>query len=190
MKAAKTSCTIAGIRLDEYWFGELEIADSAEIETHLFECASCGARLRNIADMQAGIRKVTREGRFHAILPPSFLRHLRDRGLEVREYRLHNGGSVACTIAPSDDLVVAHLHASLGEVRRLDICFRNLPDGAEIRMTDVAFDPGTDEIVLVPNSKALRQFGRVSQLVRLVAVDPNCERNIGMYTFNHSPYTA
>jgi hypothetical protein len=77
-------------------------------------------------------------------------------------------GSVNCTIAPEDDLVVAHLEAPLADIARLDLIFSG-PDGAfEIRRGDIPFIPESG--------------------MRLLAIDDHGERVIGDYTFNHTPY--
>jgi hypothetical protein len=55
-------------------------------------------------------------------------------------------------------------------------------------MQDVAFDPQSDEIVLVPNSVALRQLTNAIHRVQLVSVEESAERVLGTYTFNHSRY--
>jgi hypothetical protein len=72
--------------------------------------------------------------------------------MRVRAYRLQPGGGVNCTIAPEDDLVIAHLHTPLTGVRRLDLVLDDVKSGAHWRAEDVAFDPAADEVVMAPNS--------------------------------------
>ena len=88
---------------------ETERSQEAEIEEHLFACEGCGARLREIVQLGEGIKRVTRAGGVHAVLTAEFIRRLQQSGMQVREYRLQPGGSVNCTVAPEDDLVIAHL---------------------------------------------------------------------------------
>ena len=80
-----------------------------------------------------GIQQVTRAGDVHAVLTAAFIRRLQQSGVRVREYRLQPGGSVNCTVAPEDDLVVAHLHAPLGDVERLDLLLDDVTSGARWR---------------------------------------------------------
>jgi hypothetical protein len=107
-------------------------------------------------------------------------------GLRLREYRLEPGGSVDCTITPDDDLVVAHLHASLRDVRRLDLLIDDTTLG-KLRANDVAFDPAAESVVAVTSSVFLRTLKHSQQRVQLVAVDGAEERVLGDYTFNHYP---
>jgi Putative zinc-finger len=188
MNGADCMAAIPVVTLTAYWLGELDAASERDLEEHLFGCAHCSARLRGIVQLGEHIRRATCEGRLHAVLNASFVRKLREDGIRVREYRLQPGGSVACTVTPDDDLVVAHLHAPFRNVRRLDLVYDDLTAGTAARMQDVAFDPDSDEIVLVSNVVALRQLACVTQRVRLVSVEDTAEREIGTYTFNHSRY--
>jgi hypothetical protein len=171
-----------------YWLGELEGAREAELEDHVFGCESCSARLRHVMQLGDGVKRVTRTGSVHAVLTAEFIRRLQGSGVRVREYRLHPGGSVNCTIAPEDDLVVAHLHAPLAGVHRLDLVIDDVTSGVHWRAEDVAFDPAADEVVMSPNVAELRQLGVTTQRVQLLAVERENERVIGEYTFNHSPH--
>jgi hypothetical protein len=170
-----------------YWLGE-NVAEEAAVEEHLMGCAHCSGRLESLVRLGQGIRRVTRAGNFHGVLSPSFVDALRRDGLRIREYRLAAGGSVACTVAPEDELVVSYLGASLRDVQRLDLVFEDLPSGSTLRMTDVAFDPAADEVVLAPNIAMLRNFDTGMRRARLIAVHEGAERELGTYTFNHTRF--
>ena len=187
----RLTCTspIATSAMLAYWFAE-DVATEALAEEHLMGCAHCSARLEKLLQLGDGIRQAIRDGKFHGVFSNAFLGHLRANGVRVREYHLQAGGSVACTIAPDDDLVVSHLRAPLADVQRLDLVFLDLASGQELRMADVAFDPAAEEIVLAPNSHALRALGSASQQLRLMAVTDGSEREIGRYTFNHYRFTT
>jgi Putative zinc-finger len=179
---APTSTLIA------YWLGELDGAVQSELEEHLFGCEQCSARLHMLVQLGEGIRRATLDGNLHAIVTAPFINRLHEAGFSVREYRMQPGGSVMCTVAPDDDLVVAHLHASLGDVQQLDIVYHDLSAGTQLRMKDVAFDPSADEVVLVPNVAQLRQVDAATSRAELIAVGDTSERVIGVYTFNHTRY--
>jgi hypothetical protein len=115
-----------------------------------------------------------------------FVQQLKQAGMRVREYHLQPGGSVNCTVAPEDDLVVSHLAAPLRDVQRLDLIFEG--EGWRQRLQDIAFDPASGEVVFVPSVAELRKMGVSANRAHLVAVGPGAERVIGHYTFNHSPY--
>ena len=174
--------------LTAYWLGELEDPAENELEEHLFGCEECTRRLNAVAQLGEGVKRLAREGNVRAILTAPFVERLKELGVRVREYRMSAGGSVECTITPEDDLVVAHLHASLQEVRRLDMVLHGEQEGVHARIEDVAFDPAAGEVVMLPNAMYLRQLNRATLEVKLVAVDAEQERVIGEYTFNHSPH--
>lgn len=172
-----------------YWLGELDGVREAQLEEHLLGCEACSANLGQLVRVGEGIRHATRAGSVHAVLPAAFIQRLQASGVRVREYRLQPGGSVNCTVAPEDDLVVAHLHAPLRDVQRLDLLFDDVTSGARWRVEDVAFDPAADEVALASNTTDLRRLPVTTQHLQLVAVERAAERVIADYTFNHSPYS-
>ena len=171
-----------------YWLAELESPREVELEEHLFGCGSCSARLRQLLQLSNGIQRVTRAGSVHAVVTPEFIRRLQESGMRVREYSLQPGGSVNCTVTPEDDLVIAHLHAPLGDVNRLDLLLHDETSSVRWRAEDVAFDPAAAEVVMVPSVLKLRLLGVATQRVQLLAMGGGNERVIGEYTFNHSPH--
>jgi hypothetical protein len=169
-----------------YWLGEMDEAAQARLEEHLFDCAECSSRIGNLVNLAAAIKREFREGRLGSVLTVPFVQQLKQAGMRVREYRIEPGGSVNCTVAPSDDLVVTHLGAPLQEVQRLDLIFEG--EGWRQRLQDIAFDPLSGEVVFAPSVAELRKMGVSTYRAHLVAVGPDAERVIGQYTFNHSPY--
>lgn len=187
MNAPSCHATFPVQTLTAYWLGELDGLAESGFEEHLFACASCTERLGALAQLGEGVKRIARDGNVRAILTAPFVERLQDLGVRVREYRVPAGGSVMCTITPQDDLVVAHLHAPLRDVQRLDVVLHDLTEGTHARIEDVAFDSSADEIVLLSNVAQLRQLTFATLQVKLLAVDPDHERVIGEYTFNHSP---
>jgi len=170
-----------------YWLGEMDQVSEAELEQHFFDCEECSARLARLAQLGRAIKHEIRAGRLSALLPARFIQRLKNAGMRVREYRMQPGGSISCTIAPDDDLVVTHLHAELGNVRRLDVIVDE-GEGDVRRLQDVAFDPAAGEVVLFPCSADVRKLGVATLRVELVAVSDGAERALGSYTLNHSPH--
>lgn len=181
---------IAGSTLLAYWLGELEPADSNATEEHVFGCVHCSHRLQRLAGLGTAIRQSLRAGNLLAVLSASFVGKLKQDGLRVREYHVQPGTSVACTVAPDDDLVVSRLHASLAGVQRLDLEYEDLGSDMRMRLQDLAFDPAANEIVLTPNTAHLRRFDATTFRMRLLAVQDGADRELGIYTFRHSPHGA
>jgi hypothetical protein len=171
-------------RLVSYWLRELNPDEEITVEQHLYSCGSCSEALERIVAMRDGVRALTRTGAVAAILTTAFVERLKDSGLNVREYRVESSGSVNCTIAPDDDVVVSHLSAPLSDVRRLDVLLDNQPSGFCERLTDVPFTPSG--IVYAPSSEMLRGLYTATQHVRLISVEPEGERIVGEYDFHHT----
>ena len=173
-------------RLIEYWFDEAAARDDdALMEEHLFVCAACSARLQQLAAISAGTKQVVVTGDFGAVVTGPFVARLKQAGLRVREYRVPPGGSVLCTIAPQDDLVVGRMRAVLGGIDRLDVLFHTSAHGGPARLEDVPFDAEAGEIIFAPGAAYLRTLDTLTQRLELVAVAEAGERVIGEYTFNH-----
>jgi len=182
----RSACPTSTQDLLAYWLGELDEAAEGRIDEHLFACAACSESLSTVVKLGAAIRNELLRGDFGFVLPAAFIRRLKDAGLRVREYSLEPGASVNCTVAPDDDLVVAHMRAPLREVRRLDLVIQDSVAGS-VRVTDVAFDSAADGVTMVPSVAFLRTLKNAQQRVRLLAVEGVEERVIADYTFNHYP---
>jgi hypothetical protein len=169
-----------------YWLEEMDEVSQARLEEHWFGCAECNGRIARLVKLAKAIRQEFQEGRVGSILTGPFVQQLKDAGMRVREYQIPPGGSVNCTVAPDDDLVVSHLEAPLQDVRRLDFIFES--EGGRQRLQDIAFDPASGEVVFAPGAAELRKLGVSTHRAQLVAVGPDAEHVIGNYTFNHSPW--
>jgi hypothetical protein len=172
-----------------YWLGELPAAAQEPLEEHLFACASCSARLEELAALASGIRAAVRGGRVKAMISAPFLETLKRQGLRIREYRVPPGGRVNCTLRADDDAVVSRLQAPLAGVKRID-ALQRLELGGEVfetRLEDVPFDPAAGEVLSLPSAAGLRKLPAHTLRVRLVAVDEAGERPLGEYTFAHTP---
>ena len=170
-----------------YWLQELEGAEESRLEEHLFACAECSARLQELARLGEGVKKVAQAGALTAIVSAPFIERLQAAGAHVRRYDVSPGGRVFCTVTPEDDAVVAYLHAPLAGVERLDVVVHDVTANVTYRLEDVAFDPAASEVVFVPNLIELKKLGNAQQTMRLIAVRDGTEREIGEYTFHHSP---
>ncbi|HET8697464.1 MAG TPA: hypothetical protein VFO94_08265 [Gammaproteobacteria bacterium] len=171
----------------DYWLGDAAPERASALELHWFACADCAARLEQLAQLCAGVKRLVRSGSVRAVVPAAFVERLRGTGARLREYRLDPGGSVSCTITPEDDFVLAHLRAPLGGVRRLDMLVTD-PSGARFRAEDLAFDPAAEGVVVASSTVELRQLGVATLRMQLLSVDDGADHVLGDYTFNHSPH--
>ena len=171
-----------------YWLGELPESTQAPLEEHLFACAHCARRLEELAALAAGIRAAVRAGAVAAVITAPFVELMKKHGLRVREYQVSPGGRAECTLRAEDDAVVARMTAPLAGVKRID-ALHTIDAGGEVspetRLEDVPFDPAGGEVLLLPPVDLLKR-AHIARL-RLVAVDGASERELGRYTFVHTP---
>ena len=176
--------------LSDYWLGELSADAEAPLEEHLFGCDACSRRLAWVVDLAAATRALARRGLLRVVVSDEHLGRLAREGLHLREYRVAHGGSVSCTIAPEDDLVVARLAAPFASRERLDLVFCDALGQEQVRLPDVAVDSKRRELIFTEPVDTLRSLGVATLRVRIVAVEEGGENVLGEYTFHHSPWPA
>ena len=176
--------------LAEYWLGELDAMSEARLEEHLLGCGECSRELEELAALARGVRQLVRQGAVHTVVSDALVRQMAEQGLRVREYNVPHNGSVNCTIAPGDDVVVARLQASLQGVERLDLVECSSEGEPRRRLSDIPFNVMRGEVVVAPRVEELRTLPASTSRLRLVAVDASGERVIGEYIFNHTPYSG
>ena len=127
--------------LVDYWLGALSSDSEAMVEQHLMTCDQCGDRLREAIVLADGLRGVARSGELPVVISDQFVKHAAETGLRVREYAPPPGGSVQCTVAADDDLLLARLALDMTTVSRVDLSWCD-PEGVEQhRMTDIRSAP-------------------------------------------------
>lgn len=174
--------------LVEYWLGELDEAREGALDEHLLGCGHCSANLQSLVDLAGEVRAAVRAGAVHAILSDAFVKRLAAQGLRLREYRVPLNGSVHCTVAPDDDLLISRLDAPLAGVERLDVESVDDQGAVHERLHDVPFDAATGQVVFASRMERIRALPETTLRFRLLAMAPSGERLVGEYTFHHTPY--
>jgi hypothetical protein len=173
----------------EYWLHETGPAATERVDEHLMQCDACGEVLDGLVALGAGVRGAFRHGFVMAVASDAFLRQLGAQGLRVREYRLSPDGSVNCTVAPEDDLLVARLEAPLQGVARLDaVAQRSIEPGVQHRLEDLPFDQAAGEVLYFSPITEVRQLPAHTMELTLLAVGEGATRELGRYTFRHKPW--
>lgn len=174
-----------------WWCGELDEPRSDEVELHLLGCDACGARLDEIAALGDGVRRAFEAGLVGAVVGADFAHALAARGLRLREHAVDLNGSIACTIAPDDDVLIARLRAPLAGVERLDLLRLGAQGEVARRATDIPFDGDAGEVVLVAPAARVRKMPSGVETMRLVAVDAaGGERVLGDFRFDHTAWPS
>jgi len=171
-----------------YWLGELDAENESRTEEHVLGCTTCSERLAELVALANGTKALVASGAVNAIVTDAFARGLTARGVRVREYRVQQDGSVNCTVAPEDEVVLARLEAPLGGIKRLDLVEIDPAGSGEVRHEDIPFSTAGDGVVMAQNIGWLRSLPASTVRVRLLAVDESGERVVGDYTFNHAPF--
>jgi Putative zinc-finger len=186
-----SSCTIplADDLVLDWWTGELAASEARRVERHLLSCGSCSARAERLPALAEGVQALVRRGRLPAVLSPLVVARLQREGRRIREYRVAPGGGVQCTVGPDDDVVLARLAADLSGVTRVDLV-RRVDEAAEQRLVDLPFDADAGELIFSPPADVLRAMPAGVERMRLFAVEPDGQRLLGEYTFNHSPWSG
>jgi len=169
------------------WLREMPENSETALEEHLFGCAHCTERLEGVAALASGVRAVVMDGKVTMVVSAPFLDAMKQAGLSLREYRVQPGGSVNCTIATDDDAVISRLQAPLTGVERIDLVRVRSGVESELRVADVPFNVDAGEVLVVPSAAWLKAMPAFTMQMRLIAVGKAGEKQIGEYTFNHSP---
>jgi hypothetical protein len=180
----------ADVLLD-YWLGDSDAAATDAVDEHLMQCDACGRALDGLVALGQGIREALRAGTVGGVVGEALVQRLAAQGLQVREYRVPSGGSVHCTVAPDDDLLVSRLalpplpHG----VQRLDLHVESsLAPGVRHELHDIPFDPQAGEVLWVNKVAEVREQGAHTARATLVAVQGAGVQELGRYTFLHQPW--
>lgn len=193
MKGMASSPCRSPISFDQlvrYWLDDLAEAQSDAIEEHFLGCDACAAELRSIAELDHGIRACAARGGMHAVVSESFVQEMNERGLRVREYRVPRNGSVRCTIAPDDDVLISRIEVPLTGVRRLDLEWDGDPAFAGARWEDVLFHAQSGAVLLANSVAFVRTLPEATGILRAFAVESGERSLLGEYTFHHTPFSG
>lgn len=173
----------------DYWLHDSDAATTDRVDEHLMQCEACGQALDELVALGDGVRAAFRAGTVAAVSTDAFVQRLADQGLNLRSYQLPRNGSVNCTVAPEDDVVVSRLEVPLQGVQRLDAeaVLSTVPEQRHT-LSDIPFDPRAGEVLYLPRLDVLRRLPAHTMQLTLLAVEPGGRRELGRYTFCHRPW--
>ncbi|MCK0509735.1 hypothetical protein [Aromatoleum buckelii] len=174
----------------DYWLGDSDETTTDALDEHLFGCEACGAQLDRIAALTRGVREAFDAGRLSVVVTPRFVARLAEQGRRMREYRVPLNGSVNCSVGTDDEVVVGRLQVPLEGVQRLDITADASLGGDTEWLRDIPFDAASGEVVLLSKLAELREMPAHEMRVRVLAVEDQGSREIGHFTFRHTPSAA
>ena len=172
-----------------YWLEELDEAQEGAVDEHLLGCDHCSASLQTLVDIAGEIRAAVRGGEVRAVLTDAFIDKLAAQNVRLREYRLEHNGSVNCTVAPEDEVLVTRLRAPLAGIERLDVDFLDANGQRIRRLHDIPFDPAAGEVVITQQIQAVRAMPATTVRYRLYDMSsPTDERLVSEYALHHTPH--
>ena len=170
-----------------YWACDATADETDQVETHLFECADCAARLENMASVGMGLKKLVRDGRVSGIVSRSLINRIQRDGLYLRLYPLAPGEAVPCTVFAGDDLVVASLRADFSGARSVTLAVTGPGDAPMYEFDDVPVSESQRELWWALPGAVVRQFP--SRRLRLTLTSAGADRAVlGEYVLDHSAY--
>jgi len=173
----------------DYWLHDSDAAATDAVDEHLMQCEACGQVLDGIVALGEGVREALVAGAVLAVTSSAYVQRLAAQGRRVREYRLAHNGSVNCTVAPEDELLVSRLEAPLQGVARLDLLLElSVEPGVQHRLQDIPFDAPAGEVVYLSKVAQVKRMPAHTAQVTLLAVEEGSARELGRYTFNHAPW--
>jgi hypothetical protein len=181
------STPVETAHLMDYCLAALAPAAEDAIEQHLMACDECGDRLREVIALAEGLRRLARSGVPQVVISDHMVRHAGESGLRVRDYAPPRGGSIQCTVAADDDLLVARLAIDVTTARRIDLSWCD-PHGIEQqRMADIPFRADAGSVICQQSIAWAKASPSATMIARLLAVDEGGnERLLGEYTFHHT----
>ena len=173
--------------LADYWLAALASPEEEAVEEHLLGCDRCGARLREVIALAAGVRKLAREGSLRMVVSDLFLKRAEEEGLRVRQYAPPPGGGVECTVTAEDDILIGRLAANLSGAKRVDLCICDERGVEQLRLPDIPVHAGASSVVYQESITFAKAMPTNKMIARLVTFDEaGGERLLGEYTFNHT----
>lgn len=166
----------------DYWLHDSDGATTDAVDEHLMGCDACGQRLDELVALGDAVRDSFRAGAVAAMTSGAFVQRLAETGLRVRAYRVPHNGSVNCTVAPDDELLVSHLEAPLQGVEL------STEPGVSHRFDDIPFDARVGEVLYVPRIAEVRSMPVHTLTITLLSVESGGTREVGRYTFHHRPW--
>lgn len=180
------ACAVGFGELLDYVVGETQGEQAEALEEHLFECPRCARRLGVLDAIGRSVTEAVRRGGVGGSVNAAFLDKVRREGLTLRDYRIAEGTTVACSAGP-EDLVVVRLAASFpqAEELRLDGTFHDLErdETAPLPARAVVVDRELGEVVLVFPGEVVRAYPRSRWTMHL-----HGEReDLGPFVMDHTP---
>jgi hypothetical protein len=184
MSDARFTCLSDETVLD-YWTEDIDAAARDRVEVHIFECASCAARLSDAEALARAVSELVRHGRVHAFVTDETLNRLAHDGTRVRHYIVEPGAALHCAIWEEDEVIVARLKADLSGVSAVDAAMRL--EGGELldEVSDIPVGVDASDLLMALPASLVMALPAERMRLTLTASDAANRRVVAEYVFDH-----
>jgi len=172
--------------LIDYWFADLAPLVAERVEDHLFGCASCTERLRQLVALTEGVRTLADNGRIQAVVTSAFLESVAAAGCAMKTYRLVPGDTIQCTITLGDHVVAFHLGVDLRRAQQVDLINFDREGREEGRLDDIPFNASAQEVVLLERTDSLSALRAAVRRMKLIGHEAGGQRLLAVYTLTYT----
>jgi hypothetical protein len=166
-------------RLADYFALDLDPAQTAELEDHVFECSSCARSFERAGDLAAALR---------ALIPPVIshekLERLRRAGWTTKRVVVEPGNRIDAVFDRQLGLLIFALKAEPRDDERVDLEALSEDGQCFAELSGVPFDRGSGELLVACQRHYMDEYPPVIRF-RAWAAGPESRRAIGEYVVNH-----
>lgn len=170
----------------EYYLGELASERAELVETHVFECTVCGDRLDALHRSAAAMVALVRGGEIAGWGTGALANRMARDRLNVRQYVVEPGDTVACTVAAGDDYLMGRFVLPDGEVGLVDMHVFDAAGVQVMRVDDLVIDARSRHaIMLIPARPTHTEPSTLLRYVLVTSSDGG-ERELARYGLDHT----
>lgn len=179
------ACLTVG-ELGDYWAPDTTPSEIERIESHVFSCAACTARLADAERLRQRIGDIARAGSFQSVITDAVLNKLSRDGVRIRTYTVEPGESVQCALWADDEIMVTRLRGDFAGVSSVNAVM-HLANGDELdRVVDVPVRDGSTELLLAMPAEQIRRVPDARIHITLTRGPDSADKGVlGEYMFDH-----
>ena len=170
----------------DYWVADgLDPEEMDRVETHVFACGECAARLQQLAAIGTGVSALVRQGRVSGIVSRAILNRLQRDGVRVRMFSLWPGETVPCAVFPGDDLIITALRADFSGVDAVTLSVTGPEGSAFGRFDDVPVSGPGSEVLWATPAALVHEMPSMRLELTLTSAGAS-QVDLGRYVLEHT----
>jgi anti-sigma factor RsiW len=162
------------------WAGELDEAEAATVDEHLFGCDSCAAATERLAKVVGTLRE-----KLPYVISHAHRERLEAAGTRIAVTDVEPTLRPSARFTPSVDLLVFALHGDVSSADRVDVEIASPTGEPRYVLEDVPFDRETGEVLIACQRHYEGMFPAGDPIFSLHAVEAGKRRAVGDYVVTH-----